>query len=137
MQRAIDIWKLYLHKQEEARVSELDHLKRARCVHRTVAGVHLQPHAVRHSPGVWLDTLIRAKQLDLERKAALRRVKTAAMIKLKALTRLTGLQLKVSKVKKVPVNVHEKFDIEGTDRGVLKRQATERALRLEVRRRVW
>ena len=86
---------------------------------------------------VWPGALIRAKQLDLERKAALRRVKSAAMIKLKALTRLTGLQLKVSKVKKVPVNVHEKFDIEGTDRGVLKRQATERALRLEVRRRVW
>lgn len=57
------------------------------------------------------------------------------MIKLRQVSKLAGMQLHVSKVKKVPVNVHEEFDIEGTDRGVLKRIATEKSLQEEVRRR--
>jgi len=70
----------------------------------------------------------RALLLANERKAAIRRAKRMSMFKLKALSRLSGLRMQVSKVRRVPSSVHEEFHIEGTDRGVLKRIRTEQLL---------
>ena len=128
-------------------MSESDHLKRARWVRvLAVAPLCLQQASwtapageacIERRVSQHYDALacgpIRRTQLEAERAAALRRKKSMSMIKLRAVSKLSGMQLHVSKVKKVPVTVHEEFEIEGTDRGVLKRIATEKSLQVEVR----